>query len=70
MPNLDRGIHAPHPTAMPTWDDTEIRASKPLIQQNSAIQEDRGGSRLLIITLVLGSLLLCGVGAFFFFTLG
>ncbi len=69
-PNLDGGIHAPHPTAMPVWNDTEIRASKPLIRQTSTIQEDRGGSRLLIIALALFLLLACGTGAVFFFLSG
>ena len=70
MPNLDGGIHAPHSTAMPVWDDAELRASKPIISQNSAIQEDKGSARLAIILVVLGSLLLCGAGAFFYFLLG
>ena len=70
MPNLDVGIHASHPTAMPVWDDTEIRASKPLFQQASAIQEDKSGSRLIIIAIALASLLLCGVGAIAYFLLG
>ena len=68
IPNLD-GIHPSHPEAMPVWDDTELRASKPLFQQASAIQEDRGSSRLVIF-LALGSVLLCGVGVAFFFLLG
>ncbi len=70
MPNLDGGIHAPHPTAMPVWDDAELRASKPLIQQKSAIQEDRGGSRLAIILVALVSLLVCGAGVAFYFLMG
>ncbi len=71
IPNLDGGIHAPHPEAMPVWDDdTELRASKPLPRQNSAIQEDRSGSRFLIIAIALLSLLACGAGAFFFLLSG
>lgn len=70
MPNLDGGIHPSHPTAMPTWDESEIRASKPLSQQGSAIQEDKGGSRLIIIALALVSLLVCGAGAVVYFLLG
>ena len=70
MPNLNAGIHPSHPEAMPVWDDTEIRASKPLFQQSSAIQEDKGSSRLLFIALALLSLLLCGVGAIAYFLLG
>ena len=70
MPNLDGGIHPSHPEAMPVWDDAEIRPSKPLFQQASAIQEDKGNSRLLFIALALLSLLLCGVGAIAYFLLG
>ena len=71
IPNLDGGIHASHPTAMPVWEnDREIRASKPLAQHQSVIQEDRSGSRFLIIAIALGSLLLCGVGIFLYLTLG
>ena len=69
IPNLD-GIHPAHPEAMPVWDDTEIRASKPLFQQASAIEEDKGSSRLIIIALALVSLLVCGVGAAAYFLLG
>ena len=70
MPNLDGGIHTSHPTAMPVWDDTELRASKPLFQQPSAIQEDDGRSRLMIVALALISLLICGAGLAFYFFLG
>lgn len=70
MPNLNRGIHPSHPTALPVWDDTEIRKSKPLFQQKSAIQEDRGGTRFIIIALALVSLLVCGAGAVIYFLLG
>jgi len=70
MPNLNRGIHPSHPEAMPVWDDTEIRASKPLLRQKSAIQMDGGSSRLLLIALVIFGLLACGAGAFFFFLSG
>ena len=70
IPNLDGGIHPAHPEAMPVWDDTEIRASKPLFQQASAIQEDSGGSRLIIVALALVSLLVCGVGVAAYFLLG
>ena len=70
MPNLNRGMHPSHPEAMPVWDDTEIRASKPLPRQNSAIEMDGGGSRLVIIAFVLVSLLVCGAGAVFYFLSG
>jgi len=69
IPNLD-GIHPSHPEAMPVWDDTEIRPSKPLFEQASAIQEDRGGSRMAIILVALVSLLICGAGVFFYFSFG
>ncbi len=88
MPNLDGGIHAAHPTAMPVWDDakrpepeeikedlpdwldSEIRASQPIIPQKSAIQNESGTSRTLLIILVLVSLLICGAGVFLYFLLG
>jgi hypothetical protein len=50
----------------PTWADAEIRPSQPIIQQPSAIQEDRGASRMLIPVLVSIALLLLGVGAFIY----
>ena len=68
IPNLNRGMHPSHPEAMPVWDDTEIRASKPLFQQKSTIQEDSGGSRLIMIAFILVGLLACGAGVVFFFT--
>ncbi len=70
LPNLDGGTHPAHPEAMPVWDNTEIRSSKPLFKQASAIQEDKGNSRLLFIALALLSLLVCGVGAIAYFLLG
>jgi len=70
MPNLNRGMHPSHPEAMPVWDDTEIRASKPLPRQKSVIQMDGGGSRMIIIAFVLVSLLVCGAGAVFYFLSG
>ncbi len=70
IPNLGGGIHPSHPEAMPVWDDAKIRASKPLFQQTSAIHEDRGNSRLIIIVLVLVSLLVCGAGVMAYFLLG
>ncbi len=70
MPNLDGGIHPSHSEAMPVWDETELHESKPLFQQGSAIEEDRGGSRLAIILIALVSLLICGVGAAFYFLMG
>ncbi|MCP4143465.1 MAG: hypothetical protein GY755_24795 [Chloroflexi bacterium] len=66
LPNLDGGFHPSHPEAMPVWDDAELRASKPLFQQNSTIQEDRGGARVAIILAAFVSLMVCGVAVFFF----
>ncbi len=53
-----------------SWKDAEIRPSKPIISQPSAIQEDRGASRVLVPVLVLVALLLCGAGVLFYLFLG
>lgn len=45
---------------VPTWEDAEIRPSKPIIPTQSAIQEENT-TRLLIPVLVLVVLLACGV---------
>lgn len=54
----------------PSWIDAEIRPSKPVIPQQSAIQDDRGATRVLIPILVLAALLVCGAGTFLYFYLG
>lgn len=53
----------------PSWIDAEIRPSKPVIPNQSAIQEDQGVSRVLIQILALAALLLCGAGTFIYFYL-
>jgi hypothetical protein len=46
----------------PSWQDAEIRASKPIIASPSAIQEDTGSSRFVILLVILISLGLCMAG--------
>ncbi len=70
MPDFESKLHPSHPEAMPVWDDTEIRASKPLRRQKSAIQMDGGGSRVLLIAFVVFGLLVCGAGVVFFLLSG
>ena len=70
MPDFESRLHPSHPEARPVWDETELRKSKPLSQQKSAIQMGGGGSRLILIAIALVSLLVCGTGAFFFFLSG
>ncbi len=50
---------------LPDWLDSEIRASKPIIPQNSAIQDDSVNVRVFLIALVM--VLLAGFGVLFFF---
>jgi hypothetical protein len=45
----------------PSWEDAEIRPSKPIIPQRSAIQEE-GRARWLLPMAILAALLVCGVG--------
>ena len=80
MPNLDGGQRvssAPEAASyadenikedLPDWLDSDIRASKPVISQNSAIQEDSVNVRVLL--LVIGMVLLAGAGIMFFFLFG
>ena len=77
MPNLDGEQGVPPAFGqdtvaenLPGWLDSEIRASAPLIPQNSAIQEDSGNARNLVILLAVISLFVCGAGAFFYFMMG
>ena len=55
----------------PSWDDTEIRPSKPIIQSPSAIQED-SGSRWLLVVAILAVAAICaaGVAVFIFLQAG
>ena len=70
MPDFESRLHPSHPEARPVWDETELRPSKPLSQQKSAIQMGGGSSRLVLIAIALVSLLVCGAGALFFFLSG
>ncbi|MGD8404388.1 MAG: hypothetical protein PVJ21_12055 [Anaerolineales bacterium] len=55
----------------PSWDDSEIRASKPIIQSPSAIQDDTGPRWLpAVVILVAVSLCVAGMAAFIFFSQG
>ena len=47
--------------ASPSWEDAEIRPSKPIIQSPSAIQED-SGSRWLLVVAILAMAGICAVG--------
>jgi hypothetical protein len=55
MPDLS------HVSQMPTWEDTEIRPSQPIIQSPSAIQDDTG-SRWLLIVVILTVVGICVAG--------
>ena len=47
--------------ASPSWEDAEIRPSKPIIQSPSAIQED-SGSRWLLVVAILAAVGICAAG--------
>mgnify|MGYP006879676417 CR=1 FL=1 len=75
MPNLDGGqrvspVFGKGSAAedLPSWLDSDIRASKPTIPQNSAIQEDSVNLPLLLF--VIGMVMLAGAGILFFFLAG
>lgn len=75
MPNLDGGQRVSsvfeQDTAaedLPSWLDSDIRASKPLIPQNSAIQED--SVNLPVLLLIIGMVVLAGVGIMVFLFAG
>ena len=55
MPDLS------HVSQAPSWEDAEIRPSKPIIQSPSAIQEDSGPRRLLLVA-ILAAVGICAVG--------
>ena len=44
------------------WDDAEIRPSKPIIPQPSAIQEESGASRAMVLVIILVSAGICVAG--------
>jgi len=47
-----------------SWEDAEIRPSRPIIQTQSAIQEESGGGlRLLVILAIVAVATLCAAGA-------
>lgn len=48
----------------PSWEDAEIRPSKPIIQTESAIQEDSNSRWLVVVILALVSICLAGVAFF------
>jgi hypothetical protein len=55
----------------PSWENAEIRPSKPIIQSPSAIQEDTGSRWLpAVVILVAVSLCVAGVAAFIIFNQG
>ena len=65
MPEIPRG------SQMPTWEDTEIRPSKPIIQSPSAIQEETGTRWLLVVVILVGvSICVVGVAAFIIYYQG
>jgi len=53
----------PGSSPVASWEGAEIRPSKPIIPSPSAIQPDRGNSRMLIVLLVLLGLGACGIAA-------
>ena len=70
-PDLPKEWPFPSPKERPTWEDAEIRASKPIIQPPSAIQDDTG-PRWLLVAAILVALAVCvvGVAAFIFLRRG
>ena len=70
-PDLPKEWPFPAPEEKPAWDDNEIRASKPIIQSPSAIQEE-SGPRWLLVFGILVALAICvvGVAAFIIYNQG
>ena len=65
VPNLSSSSQAP------TWEDADIRASRPIIQSPSVIQEDNGPHQILIITLLVSAgICVVGVAALVIFGVG
>ena len=55
----------------PTWEDADIRASRPIIQSPSVIQDDSGPRWILIITLLISAgICIVGVAALVTFWIG
>ena len=70
-PELPKEWPFPSPEEKPSWEETEIRPSKPIIQTQSAIQEDTGPRWLLsIVIFVAVSFCLAGVVAFIIYNQG
>ena len=67
-PDLPKEWPFPAPEKKPTWKNAEIRASKPIIQSPSAIQED-SGPRLGVILLIALMLAVCVFGAVAYYLL-
>jgi hypothetical protein len=65
-PDLPKEWPFPSPEEKPSWEDTEIRASKPIIHSPSAIQEDTG-SRLGVLILLGLILAICVFGAVLYY---
>jgi len=64
-PDLSEEWPFSSPEDVPSWEDAEIRPSKPIIQSPSVIQEDTGPRWLLaVVILVAVSLCVAGVAAF------
>lgn len=61
--DLPHTSQIPRSRSTPTWEDAEIRPSKPILTPPSTIQEETGASRVLIIFVVMVGLLACGIGA-------
>ena len=66
-PDLPKEWPFPSSEEKPSWEDTEIRASEPIIQSPSAIQEDTGPRWLLVgVILIVLAICVVGVAAFIF----
>ena len=61
MPDLPNDVQA-----LSSWDNSEIRASEPIIQSPSAIQEDKG-PRVALILVTLLIIIICAFGAAAYF---
>ena len=66
VPDLPKREQASPSRTMPTWEDAEIRPSKPIIPSTSVIRED-SGPRWILVLVVLAVLVVCGIGAVLFY---